>query len=95
MQNLNTLSGAPPRALDHAAPTVAAPRLAISATEASEVLGCSLSTIYRMIRAGQLRGARTSARGRIFVSLQSVRDFVEAESIEAAARDAQRRAQLP
>jgi excisionase family DNA binding protein len=69
--------------------------LAISAAEASEVLGCSLSTIYRMIRAGKLRAARTSPRGRLFVSLQSVRDFVDAESLDAAARNAQRRRQLP
>jgi hypothetical protein len=37
-----------------------------------------------MIRAGQLRSARSAANGRIFVSLQSVRDFVDSVATAAA-----------
>ena len=55
-------------------------RLAISVSEASAALGCSVSTVYRMIRSGHLGSARSSANGRIFVNLQSVRDFVEGEA---------------
>ena len=33
-------------------------RLAISVSEAAAVLGCSVSTVYRMIRSAQLRSAR-------------------------------------
>jgi excisionase family DNA binding protein len=69
-------------------------RLAISVSEAAAVLGCSVSTVYRMIRASQLRSARSTANGRIFVNLQSVRDFVNGEAEFAAARSSERKRQL-
>jgi excisionase family DNA binding protein len=71
-----------------------ADRLAISVSEASAALGCSVSTVYRMIRSGHLGSARSTANGRIFVNLQSVRDFVEGEGQGAAARAAERIRQL-
>jgi excisionase family DNA binding protein len=71
-----------------------ADRLAVSVSEASAVLGCSVSTVYRMIRTGQLRSARTVANGRIFVNLQSVRDFVNGEAEFAASRFSERKRQL-
>lgn len=71
-----------------------ADRLAISVSEASSVLGCSVSTVYRMIRSGHLGSARSTANGRIFVNLQSVRDFVEGEVHGAAARAAERSRRL-
>jgi excisionase family DNA binding protein len=69
-------------------------RLAISASEAADALGCSVSTVYRMIRAGQLRSARSSANGRIFVNLQSARDFVDGQTRELEVRDQERRQRL-
>ena len=65
-------------------------RLAISVTEASAALGCSVSTVYRLIRSGDLGSARSSANGRIFVNLQSVRDFVEGEAQCATEHASQR-----
>jgi excisionase family DNA binding protein len=69
-------------------------RLAISASEAAETLGCSVSTIYRMIRAGQLRSARSSPNGRIFVNLQSARDFVDGQTRLHEVRYQERRKRL-
>jgi excisionase family DNA binding protein len=69
-------------------------RLAISVSEAAAVLGCSVSTVYRMIRSAQLRSARSTANGRIFVNLQSVRDFVDGEAGCAAALATERKRQL-
>jgi excisionase family DNA binding protein len=69
-------------------------RLAISASEAAEALGCSVSTVYRMIRAGELRSARSSANGRIFVNLQSARDFVDGHTRSLEQRDEERRKRL-
>ena len=69
-------------------------RLAISVNEASAVLGCSVSTIYRMIRAAQLRSARATTNGRIFVNLQSVREFVDGEACGEASLASERRRQL-
>ena len=71
-----------------------ADRLAISVSEASAVLGCSVSTIYRMIHAGELRSARSTTNGRIFVNLQSVRDFVDGEAVRATARALEGKRQL-
>jgi excisionase family DNA binding protein len=71
-----------------------ADRLAISVSEASAALGCSVSTVYRMIRSGHLGSARSTASGRIFVNLQSVRDFVEGEAHGAAMRASERIRQL-
>jgi excisionase family DNA binding protein len=67
-----------------------ADRLAISVSEASAALGCSVSTIYRLIHSGHLGSARSTANGRIFVNLQSVRDFVEGEAHATAARALER-----
>jgi excisionase family DNA binding protein len=75
-------------------PPVRFERLAISASEAAQALGCSVSTVYRMIRAGQLRSARSSANGRIFVNLQSARDFVEGERRGLEVRAEERRERL-
>ena len=69
-------------------------RLALSVSEAAAVLGCSVSTVYRMIRSAQLRSARSTANGRIFVNLQSVREFVDGEADCAAALASERQRQL-
>jgi excisionase family DNA binding protein len=71
-----------------------ADRPAISVSEASAALGCSVSTVYRMIRSGHLGSARSAANGRIFINLQSVRDFVAGEAHGAAARLSERTRQL-
>jgi excisionase family DNA binding protein len=71
-----------------------AERLAVSVNQASAVLGCSVSTVYRMIRSNQLRSARSTAKGRIFVNLQSLRDFVDGEAEIAEARSSERNRQL-
>jgi excisionase family DNA binding protein len=84
----------PPRDHEPALIPYRADRLAISVSEASAALGCSVSTVYRMIRSGLLGSARSTANGRIFVNLQSVRDFVEGEAHEAAALASERTRQL-
>lgn len=84
----------PPRGDEPALIPYRADRLAISVSEASAALGCSVSTVYRMIRSGHLGSARSSANGRIFVNLQSVRDFVEGEARCATDRASQRLRQL-
>ncbi len=69
-------------------------RLAISASEAALALGCSVSTVYRMIRTGQLRSARSSPNGKIFVNLQSARDFVDGETRALEVRSEEQQARL-
>jgi excisionase family DNA binding protein len=84
----------PPRDDEPALNPYRADRLAVSVSEASAALGCSVSTVYRMIRSGHLSSARSTANGRIFINLQSVRDFVAGEAHGAAARASERTRQL-
>jgi excisionase family DNA binding protein len=89
-----TPTGPAPGRKDPALNSYRADRLAISVSEAATVLGCSVSTIYRMIHTGELRSARSTTNGRIFINLQSVRDFVDGKAVRATARALEGKRQL-
>jgi len=87
-------TGRQPRRDDPALIPYRGDRLALSVSEASAALGCSVSTVYGMIHSGHLGSDRSTANERIFVNLQSVRDFVDGEAHAAAVRASERTRQL-